>query len=358
MHTTTSLPESSRDLSLEDAVGQMLLIGFRGRDVGEDVEEILRDIKPGGVILFDRAPSDTDVGRNIESPEQVRALTKRLRLVTSTPLFIAVDAEGGYVNRLKEKYGFSVVVPTALELGAGSVSDTERIAGDLAREMSAVGINWNFAPVVDVNIDPESPAIGYFERSFSEDPATVVLHAEAFAKGLRAHMVIPTLKHFPGHGSAAGDTHLGVADVTETYRSEELEPYRQMIAGGYADPIMTAHIVNRTLDSDAVPATLSPRIITGLLREDFGFDGVIISDDMYMGAIVEEYGVDDAAVKTIQAGVDIVLLARQFGGDDVVSLYAVRDSIVQAVVDGRIPEERIYASVDRILNLKRAYAVH
>ena len=196
---------------------------------------MVRDIKPGGVVLFDYdLPSRGRAERNIESPEQLRALTADLRQISTYPLFIAIDAEGGYVNRLKGEYGFSAEVPSAQKLGAGLVSETESAAKKLAIELKGVGINWNFAPVVDVTIDPESPIIGKIERSFSSDPGVVVAHADAFVTGLSILGVIPTLKHFPGHGSADGDTHLGVVDVTKTYqREKELVPYMKLIANGY-----------------------------------------------------------------------------------------------------------------------------
>ena len=251
--------------------------------------------------------------RNITSPHQLRALTSVLRDIA--PYFIAVDVEGGYVNRLKKKYGFSVSVPSAQKLGRQSLGKMKRVADALARELKEMGINWNFAPVVDVNIDSNSPAIGAIERSFSDVPRTVVAHANAFIKAHREQQVIPALKHFPGHGSAAGDTHLGVTDVTQTYRrAKELLPYQKFIQKGYDDPILTAHIVNRKLDKSGRPATLSHDIMTKLLRDEMGFDGVIISDDMQMGAIVEAYGLTEAVVEAVKAGVDMILLANQIGG--------------------------------------------
>ena len=168
--------------------------------------------------------------------------------------------------------------------------------------------------------------------------------------------IIPTLKHFPGHGSSTEDTHLGVTDVTNTYqRDTELEPYRQLLAQGYNNPIMTAHIVNNNLDLTSTPATLSHPILTGLLRNELGFNGVVISDDMQMGAIVEEYGADEAVIEAIQAGVDVVLIANFGDQYSLETIYETRDAILQAVEDGVITEERIYESVERILELKRRY---
>lgn len=345
--------------SMDQSVGQMLMVGFRGLELDEATEQMLRDLQPGGVILFDRdGPSGGEMPRNIASPEQLRALTAQLQDTAVIPYFIAIDAEGGYVNRLKEKYGFAVKVPTARTLGGESPEHTAEIADALAQQLAELGINWNLAPVADVDIDPDSPAIGKWERSFSVDPALVAAHAGAFADAHRQRGVIPALKHFPGHGSAAGDTHLGVADVTATYRRDaELLPYRELIAGGYDDAIMTAHIVNRNLDPAGRPATLSPVIMNGLLREELGFTGVIISDDMQMGAIVDEYGPEEAAIAAVNAGVDVALLANQQGDYDLGRAYRVRDAIAQAVADGRIDAERINAAAERIRRLKAKYGI-
>ena len=355
-------PAAGKDaaaLTLEQAVGQMLLVGFRGTELTGSAAAMLRDIQPGGVILFDRdGPSGGELARNITDRAQLQALTAQLQEQAAIPYFIAIDAEGGYVNRLKEKYGFALKVPTAQQLGARPAAETAALAGQLAAEMRDMGLNWNLAPVVDVNVNPESPAIGAIERSFSADPAVVAAQAQAFSGAMRQRQVIPTLKHFPGHGSAAGDTHLGVTDVTATYRRElELAPYRELIAGGYADAIMTAHIVNRRLDDAGRPATLSPVIIDGLLRQELGFAGLVVSDDMQMGAIVAQYGPAEAAIAAVQAGVDVILLANQQGDYDLQRVYGVRDALLQAVAAGVIPEERIYQSVERILELKDRYGL-
>ena len=345
--------------TLEQAVGQMLMVGFRGERLEGEAAAMLRDIKPGGVVLYDYdAPTKGEMTRNIVSRDQLRALIAEIQAQADIPYFIAIDAEGGYVNRLKSKYGFEVAVPSAQDMGAADPASTAAIADALAREMKEIGVNWNFAPVVDVNIDPESPAIGAIERSFSGDPGVVAAHARAFIDAHRARQIITALKHFPGHGSASGDTHLGVTDVTATYRrADELAPYLSLIGEGYGNPIMTAHIVNRNLDADARPATLSRAIMTTLLRDEIGFEGVVISDDMQMGAIVEEYGLTEAAIEAINAGVDIVLLSNQQGEYDVGRVYRVRDAILQAVADGAIPEERIRQSAERIEALKREYGI-
>ncbi len=258
--------DDGRSLSLDDAVGQMLLIGFPGEQLDEETVALLDDIAPGGVILFDYdLPSGGAKPRNITSPEQLRALIAELQGRADIAYFIAIDVEGGLINRLKSAYGFGIDLPSHQALGAGSVAATGVVASASAAELRALGINWNLAPVVDVNVFPESPAIGALERSFSADPEVVAAHAAAFARAHAAADIISSLKHFPGHGSAAGDTHLGVTDVTASFvREDELAPYRMLIEDGYEDPVMTAHIVNRDLDPSGRPATLSTAILTGL----------------------------------------------------------------------------------------------
>ena len=355
---TATLSPTSASLSLEEAVGQMLLIGFQGTELENDTAALLQEISPGGVILFDYdGPTQGELPRNIESRDQLRSLIDSLQDQAGIPLFVAIDAEGGYVNRLKSEYGFQVTVPSHQELGAMLPSETREIVLPLAEELKWLGVNWNLAPVVDVNLNTESPAIGAVERSFGIDPNVVAAHAVAFVEAHSEVGIISTLKHFPGHGSATGDTRLGVTDVTETFnQSVELAPYRWLIDGGYPGTVMTAHIVNRKLDPTDTPATLSHRIITRLLRNDLGFDGVVVSDDIQMGAIVEAYELEPAAVQAVQAGVDVILVAGQ-ANDDINQVRRIKQAILQAVSDGEISEDRIYESADRILALKRAYRI-
>lgn len=352
-------PGDRKRLSLEDAVGQMLVIGIPGERLNAETSAWLDEIAPGGVILFDYdLPSAGAKPRNISSPDQLGALIADLQAQTPNPYFVAIDAEGGIVNRLKPKYGFGTDLPSHQALGAGNTQTTLAAAAGMAAQLRDLGINWNLAPVVDVNVDPESPAIGALGRSFGEEPDSVSAHAAAFVEAHAAAGVIATLKHFPGHGSAAGDTHLGVTDVTDSYvREMELAPYQTLIEDGYGGTVMTAHIVNRELDAQGRPATLSAPIVTGILREELGFGGVVLSDDMQMGAIVEQYSIERAAVESIKAGVDVILIANQLS-DDPSDPIRVKRAILDAVADGEIPESRIYESLERILALKDRYGIH
>ena len=349
----------ARDLTLHEAVGQMLLFGFPGTEVEPAVAELLDEVRPGGLILFDYdVRSGGAQPRNISSPAQLEALTASLQRHSDIGLLIAVDAEGGLVNRLKQKYGFAVVVPSAAELGAADTQEASDIAAALAAQLRSVGVNWNLAPVVDVNVNPDSPAIGALGRAFSADPAEVAEHARAFADAHLDESVVPTLKHFPGHGSAAGDTHLGVVDVTDSFvREVELAPYRMLFDDGYSGTVMTNHVVNRTLDPSALPATLSATVVTDLLRNELGFDGVVVSDDMGMGAVVEQFTLEHAAVRAVAAGVDVVLIANQTHDDEAENVLRVRDAILAAVASGEIAEERIYESAQRVLSLKHQFGI-
>jgi len=339
------------DEKLNDMVGRMLIVGFRGTSAPENsyAAKLVSEVKPGAVILFDRdLPSGNTFPRNIQSPDQVRNLVSSLKSYADYPLIISVDAEGGAVNRLRSSYGF-VQMPSHATLGSGSSQNTYTYAKALAVELKNLGITLNFAPVVDVNINPQSAAIGALGRSFSQNPDTVAAHAEAFVRAHREQGVNTVLKHFPGHGSAAGDTHQGVVDVTNTWQESELIPYRTLISGGYTDPIMTAHVINRTYSS--LPATLSKEILTDLLRAELHFTGPIITDDMQMGAIVNTYGLEEAAVRAIEAGADMIIVSNNIRVYDERAPYRVRDAIVKAVQDGRLSESRIRESLRRIQTL-------
>jgi beta-N-acetylhexosaminidase len=220
----------------------------------------------------------------------------------------------------------------------------------IARTLASVGVNLNLAPVVDLDVNPTNPIIGALGRSFSADPAIVTAQAEAFIAGHRALGVKTTLKHFPGHGSSTGDTHLGVVDVTDTWSEVELEPFRNVVRDGLADAVLTAHVFNATLDSEH-PATLSQPTITGILREQLSWDGIVISDDMQMGAIRDAYGYPDAVRLAILAGVDILTIAQQQVYEEGIVGRTI-DLIEGFVRDGTLTEERIDASYRRILALK------
>jgi beta-N-acetylhexosaminidase len=296
---------------LDFKIGQMLMVGFKGFEAN-GINNIAEDIEryhAGGIVLYDYDVPTQKYERNIQSPLQLYRLTNSLKKYSSLPLLIAIDQEGGRVNRLKVNYGFPASV-SAVYLGMlNNLDSTNKYAETTASTLQNEGININLAPVVDLNINPENPVIGKIGRSFSADPAIVVSHASEVIKAHHRHNVFTTLKHFPGHGSSTADSHLGLTDVTATWQRSELEPYRAIINAGICDIVMTAHIFNSNLDA-GYPATLSKNIITGILRDELKFDGVVISDDMQMKAISDYYGLETAIYRAIDAGVDILLFAN------------------------------------------------
>ena len=341
-----------RKKRLKKKIGQMLLLGFRGMSVGASspIVQHIEAGRVGSVILFDYDVMKKEAARNIKSPTQVKALVDSLQAYAGTPLLVAIDQEGGRVLRLKPKYGFPDI-PSAFHLGQLNNLDSTRYYAELnARTMAGLGINLNFAPVVDLNIERESGVIGRLERSFSDNPEIVTQQAQAVIKAHLASGVIPVLKHFPGHGSARNDSHKGLTDVTDTWNKTELEPYRRIIGQGYEGTVMTAHVFNQRID-DKYPATLSKKAIS-ILRDSIGYDGVIFSDDMQMEAIASEYGLEEAIILCINAGVDVLCFGNNLGYDEEIP-EKFQAIVLKAVEEGRIRPERIEEAYERVMRLKK-----
>jgi len=340
-------------LSLEEKIGQMLMVGFRGLSVDSD-SQIARDIaagRVGGVILFDRDVALGTDERNIKDSAQVLELNFALQsYATKIPIFIAVDQEGGSICRLKESYGFSPTV-SAQTLGGGNNETATREAGrSLAATVKDHGFNLNFAPVVDLNVNPDSPAIGKLQRSFSDDVNVVIDNAKWIIEEHHKLGVMTAIKHFPGHGSAMTDSHGGFTDVTQTWSEVELLTFQNLIDQDLPDMVMTAHIYNAHLDPD-YPATLSKPTITGILRDQLGYEGLIITDAMDMGAIYDNYDLEEALKLSINAGCDIFLFANNLVYDEKIAEKAV-DIVTKLVDEGEISEAQIDDSCARILRLK------
>ncbi len=345
--------ESDKVPTLDEQIGQMLLVGFRGTLLTPD-NHIVRDLEDyhlGGVIIYEKDGPTQSRPRNIESPEQLRQLVSDLKTYSDEKLIVAIDQEGGLVNRLKTSYGFPASV-TAQYLGQINKEDSTRYwASLMASTLNDLGINLNFAPVVDLNVNPESPAIGALGRSFSANPDSVAFHAGIFIDEHQKKRILNCCKHFPGHASAASDSHLGLTDVTNTWSETELEPYRQLISSGKCKMIMSAHVFNQNLDAD-YPATLSKKILTGILREKLGFSGVIVSDAMEMGAITDHFGQEEAIEKAINAGCDILVFSNNISTYNEEIVPETVALIKKMIVDGKITKERIEQSYDRIMKLK------
>lgn len=350
--TPAPAPSTTPEVTVPEMVGAMLMIGFRGTTLTPDnpVVADLRDRHVGGVVLFGR-DQPTGGERNITSPDQLAALCADLRATAGHPLLVATDQEGGQVARLGPRHGFPAT-PSAAALGAtGDPAATRTAAQEMAQTLARAGISLNLAPVVDVDVNPTNPIIGALGRSFSADPEVVAAHAAAFVEGHHDVGVLTSLKHFPGHGSSRADSHLGFVDVTDTWTDAELVPYRRLLAAGLADSVMVAHVFNATLDAD-LPASLSRATITGLLREELGFDGVVVTDDLQMRAITDGWSLSESVRLAVDAGADILTFSNNvdvFTPDLGRRAY---DTLLALVTSGEVSEERIARSYERISALR------
>jgi beta-N-acetylhexosaminidase len=326
-------------LPLRRRSARLLVAGFRGRALAAD-DPILRAIADdglGGVILF---------ARNIESPAQLAELTATLRAAAGErPLLVAIDQEGGAVARLNEGNGFAAT-PSAAQVGRRGDRERAREVGrSIASTLAGTGINLNLAPVVDLNVNPENPSIGAIGRSYSADPDVVVEMAGAFVDGHREHGVLTALKHFAGLGSATGDTDREFVDVSGTWTEIELDPFRRLIEGGRADLVMVGNALNDRLDPRHPAALSVPTLRT--LREDLGWGGVVITDDLMAGALRENYDQSEVLRLAIPAGCDLLLLANT-GRRPADVVQPALDAIVRLVDDGRLDERLIDQSLARI----------
>ena len=343
------------DSVLRRYAADMLMVGFKGDSVTEDCDaaRYVRDLKVGAIVLFDiDVTGDATLGsRNITSKERLSRMTAQLKTWADYPLLIATDQEGGRVARLKPQYGFLPTV-TAEYLGTTDNEDTTRYyASRLAREMRESGVNVNLAPVVDV-LNHDCAAVGHYNRCYSTDPQVIVRHAGWFIDECHNQGVLCTLKHFPGHGNAIDDSHYGFVDVTNGWTPQELEPFKQLIDAGKADLIMTAHLFNRNID-DEYPATLSDKTLNGLLRSELGYDGIIVTDDLYMQAIRNNYSIPTALELAINAGADLICVGNNIStGFEADRPFLLVDMIVNSVKEGRISWERMQQSHDRLMKLR------
>jgi beta-N-acetylhexosaminidase len=330
-------------LSFEQAVGQKLLLAFPSKgSLSDEIVQAIRKYQPGGVTLFRSL--------NIEDPAQVRHLTEELqaaaRRAALPPLLIAADQEGGQLMAIGQG---ATPLPGNMALGATGSSELSRRAGQvLGRELAAMGINVNYAPSCDVNVNPNNPVIGV--RSFGEDPGAVARLAAAMVEGIQSAGVAATAKHFPGHGDTASDSHLGLPSLPHSLdrlREVELPPFESAIRAG-TKMVMTAHLALPALDGpQAPPATLSPSILKGLLRGQLGFQGVIVTDAMDMGAIAQGKALGENAVRAAQAGADLALITSSPADQELV-----HSSLRRAASEGSLDADELNNSVRRILALK------
>jgi beta-N-acetylhexosaminidase len=331
-------------------LGQMILIGFPGTKPAEEwparVIKMIGASEIGGVILF---PG------NIVDPAQLKALDGALTKAGGTlPPFIAVDQEGGAIQRLTVAKGFAGL-PSAKKVANGDEAAAFQLYRDAARELAGVGINLNFGPVVDLEIDPNGPAIGRLERSYGRDPDRVASFARQFIDAHHDAGVLTAAKHFPGHGSAALDTHEEVVDISKTWVEAELLPFRDLASDQKTDMIMVGHLTHPRFSDGDRPASLSRRAIQDVLRGELGFRGLVITDDLEMGAIQSRYGVEAAAVLAVAAGADLLIFANLKAPDPAIA-DRVLAALSQAVEQGRIPRATIEQAYRRIVAAKKKIA--
>lgn len=333
-------------MTLREKVGQLFIVELEQLDsnavteVTDKLRENLREYPVGGVILFDP---------NAASPKQLRSLISQLQEASNVPLFISIDEEGGRVARLANNQAFNL--PTYESAGAvgssGNTEDALEMGRTIGGYLKEYGINLNFAPVADVNTNPDNPIIG--PRAFSADPVIAGKMARAFADGLRENRIAATFKHFPGHGDTAEDSHLEIA-VNNKPREELLAcewlPFQK---ADRLDMVMVGHIALPQVTGDMTPATVSATVVTELLREEVGFDGLVITDALDMKAITKQYSPGQAAVSALQAGCDILLMP-----EDLQEAY---DGVLTAVEEGTLSMQWLDATVLKILQFKAEYGM-
>ena len=343
---TSSLYAQQRD-SLDLKIGQMLLIGIPKAEIDQLVLEEVRAGKVGSILLFEK-----NIPKGTASFTALKKIIWTYQRAATIPLIVAIDQEGGRVNRLKDKYGFARSI-TAQDMGKAPTLDSVRFYSEsTAATLAGLGFNVNFAPVVDLGVNKDNTVIYKVGRAFSANPDSVAMMAGEFITPHRRFGVITVLKHFPGHGSSQADTHYGVADVTKTWSAAELIPYQKLIGANAADAVMSAHIVNKQLDPSGLPGTLSKRVLDSLLRKQLGFDGVVFSDDMQMHAITKQYGLEEAIRLSINAGIDILCFSNNIQGSEERTVNKVHAIMRSMVEKGQISPARIDKSYRRILMLK------
>jgi beta-N-acetylhexosaminidase len=347
----SSVGFSQKQDSLDIKIGQMILTGYPGPELDSTLLQEIRDGKVGSILLFEK-----NVPKTPTAFYQLKKVLWTYQKAAPVPLLVTIDQEGGRVNRLKDKYGFPKSI-TAQASGKAKNLDSVRFnAESIASNLAGLGFNVNFAPDVDLAVNPANPVIVKPGRSFSANPDSVALLAKEYIIPHRRFGVITVLKHFPGHGSSADDTHFGIADVTKTWSDVELQPYKDLLASGYVDAIMSAHIVNKNLDPRGYPGTLSDRILDSLLRKTLGYNGVVFSDDMQMHAISKQYGLEESIKLAINAGIDVLCFSNNIQNTETRNVDVVHAAIRKMVQNGDIKKERIDQSYHRIMRLKSKLA--
>ncbi len=351
--TALSLTISAQNAaSLESQAAKLLMVGVKGTTLTKDnpvIEDIV-DLGVSGVILFEHNIEPVESG--IDSKARLKEFVADLKGLREEPIFIAIDQEGGKVNRMKSKYGFAEML-SHKEVGAAEGNEPARKNGAvIASEVASVGINVNFAPCVDVDINPSCPVIGGVNRSFSADENRVADLASIYVEEHHKKGLLTSVKHFPGHGNSIMDSHNGFTDISKTWEQRELTPYKRLISEGLCDMVMVSHLYNSKFDTK-YPATLSKPTIDSLLRGVMGWDGVVVSDDMQMKAITDHYGFEQAIILAINAGVDLFIISSNIRQEE----FSIAERFVKTIVDGvesgaieRKKIDQAAARVDKLLD--------
>ena len=333
------IKDKVESMSLEEKIGQLFIVGFEGEEINDEIVDLVKNQKVGGLIYFSRNIVDSNQIINLNN--EIKAIEKDI------PLFISVDEEGGVVSRVPEEF---VKLPSSGYIGQFNDENLSYNVGKIiAKELNSLGFNMDFAPVLDIDSNPNNTVIG--ERAFGNNSEIVSRLGIKTMEGIKDGKIIPVVKHFPGHGDTDVDSHYGLPIVKKTL--EELEnlefiPFKNAIDNG-ADVVMISSIILESIDNE-YPATMSKKVTTDILRDSLGFDGVIATDDMTMGAIVDNYNLADAVIMSINAGSDLVLVCHGYDNE-----IKVITSIEESISNGTISEDRINESVYRILYLKDKY---
>ncbi len=340
--------------TLDEKIAQMIMVGFNGQALDESnpIYTGVKDHKIGGVILFNvnADKNHPEYIKNIDNPDQVKKLISDLQNISDVPLLVSIDQEGGLVSRLNEKFDVSRLSAKQL----GDKNDLEFTYSEnlkTATTLAELGFNINFAPCVDVAINPESP-IAKKQRIYSDNALTVYNHAEQVINAHNDAGIFPVMKHFPGHGSATGDTHDDFVDITNDFDMDELVPYKSAITAGKNMGVMTTHVFNKNID-DKYPLSLSEKSITGLLKKDLDFKGIVFSDDLNMGALANHYSWSDVLILAINSGTDILVIGNNLDYQADIIPKSI-EIIKQAVKSGQISKKQIDNSYKKIKQLKKS----
>lgn len=350
-HTTFSkdnpkdeILETISNMSLDEKIGQLVISGFYGTTLDENILKLIKENKISGVILFNRNVKDSNTLLSLNN--SLKESNKNNKL----PLFISVDEEGGSVTRMPKDIKR---LPTNKYIGSLNNKDLSYNVGEiLGEQLSYFGFNMNFAPVLDINSNPNNPVIG--DRSFGNNKDTVAILGTSTMKGIQSKNIISVVKHFPGHGDTSVDSHVNLPVVNydiNRLKSFEFVPFKTAIQNG-ADAIMVGHILLPKIDSK-YPSSMSYEIVTNILRKDLGFNGLVVSDDMTMGAITKNYSIEESSIKAINAGVDLLLVCQKYKNTE-----NVLKALKEAALNGTISKERLDNALYNIISIKKKYLLN